>query len=763
LKKNYRLFLVISSLLFASGLLAQKPTSGSNNNTPQVNTAKKRCATTEAIKRRLQNDPAYFAAYQRKLNEFHRSKQNSSLPKSHTAKLTGIVTIPVVVHIILPNPQVVTDADVQYFIDRLNLDFSGLNPDSTNGAPFYGVRGHSLIRFALAKRDPNGRPTIGIVRRSSAAKIGFDEPQAIKNASSGGSAPWPTNDYYNIWVGESDDGLLGIAPEIGPGSATDDGVCINYQVFSNNNCYTDPTFSLARTAVHEIGHNFGLYHIFEGGCNNEDFKQLTAPNMSLPAELLSPSDDTPAQVSETTSCPSGIVNSGCPSSPTPPGRMYQNFMDYTEDACYSMFTKGQVERMHYVLENFRSGYLTSKGLQPVAAPVTFDVSVFESVNPGGGEVNGCTPSSYPSTLLCGGNITPKFRIRNYGTTTITSLVVGYTLNNGTPITRNITVNLLPNATSVVSFPAVAVSAGINEFKFFTSSPNGQEDAVKSNDTLTTTLTISSPTTTPINEGFESTFPPQGWTVLNPDNSLTWEKINIGHNSTASAYINNYNYSSFGQKDDLYTPIFQYGEVDSLKLSFDLSAAVYSDPNTRSIPLDTLEILVTKDCGNSFTSVYKKWGAALQTLGNPAQAYTDEFFPQNNAQWRTEEIDLTRFKNDGSILIAFRSTTNWENNIFIDNVQVRTRVLPQTLKAKGYLVLPTVSNGNFALWLYQNADRLKYIAVYNSTGHMVWRKEYNGSADAYIPVNLHGQPAGVYFVKWGFVGQNRAVTERIIIQ
>ena len=717
----------------------------------------------EAIKRRLQKDRNYYTAYQRKLNEFQRSKVSATLPRSHTARLTGITTVPVVVHIILPNPQVVTDADVQYFIDRLNLDFSGLNPDSTNASPFYGARGHSLIRFALAKRDPDGKPTIGIVRRSSSARIGFDEPQAVKDGASGGSSPWPTTDYYNIWVGISDDGLLGIAPEIGPGTATDDGVCINYLAFSNNVCYTDSTFSLARTAVHEIGHNFGLYHIFEGGCNDEDFKQLTAPDMSLPSELLSPSDDTPPQLSETTTCPSGTVNSGCSTARNPPGKMYQNFMDYTEDACYSMFTKGQVERMHYVLENFRSGYLTSKGLLPVTPPTAFDVSVFETVNPGGGEVNGCTPFSYPSTLLCSDNIIPKFRVRNYGTTTITSLVVGYTLNNGTPITRNITVNLLPNTTTVVSFPEITVSSDINEFKFFTSAPNGQEDAVKTNDTLITTLSISTPTSSPINEGFESTFPPPGWTVSNPDNGITWQKASVGQNSTASAYIDNYDYSSSGQIDDLYTPIFQFGKIDSLKLSFDLSAAVYSDPNTRTIPLDTLEILVTNDCGNTFTSVYKKWGSALQTLEQPAEPYTDEFFPTNNSQWRTEHVDLTRFKNDGSILIAFRNTTNWENNIFIDNVQVRTRLLPQTLKAKGYLVLPTMSKGNFALWLYQYPERLKHIAVYNSLGSMVWKKEFNGNADAYIPVNLQGQPAGVYFVKWELAGENRTFSERIIIQ
>jgi hypothetical protein len=91
------------------------------------------------------------------------------------------------------------------------------------------------------------------------------------------------------------------------------------------------------------------------------------------------------------------------------------------------------------------------------------------------------------------------------------------------------------------------------------------------------------------------------------------------------------------------------------------------------------------------------------------------------------------------------------------------VLPDLLKQKGYLVLPTINHGEFGLWLYQKQNTLKYVTVYNSLGHLVWKKEFNGNADAYIPVNLQGQPAGIYFVKWGFAGESHAVTERIIIQ
>ncbi|MGN6163633.1 MAG: hypothetical protein ACTHOF_03755, partial [Flavisolibacter sp.] len=110
-----------------------------------------------------------------KLNQMNLLTRNGTSQKKEptpstsvlsTYRLTSIVTIPVVVHIVLPNPFMVTDADVQAQIDRLNLDFSGFNPDSTNApSQFLAVRGHSQIQFCLAKRTPGGQPTSGIERR----------------------------------------------------------------------------------------------------------------------------------------------------------------------------------------------------------------------------------------------------------------------------------------------------------------------------------------------------------------------------------------------------------------------------------------------------------------------------------------------------------------------------------------------------------------------------------------------------------------------
>ena len=664
MKKFTQTLLALFLLLFVFNAIAQKPVSSTVG---EKQRPIQRCGTDEAIQHQMETDPAFKAMMEKREKDYQDYvKANLNNPSAFTARtstLTGPVIIPVVVHIVLPNPNIITDADVQYFIDRLNLDYSGFNPDSTNGTQFYNVRGHSLLRFQLARRDPSGNYTSGIERLSGTTQIGNGEPQAIKNAATatGGLAPWPFQQYYNLWVGENNGGLLGIAPAIGPGTASSDGVCVNYQAFSNSGCgYTIPAFELARTAVHEIGHNFGLYHTFQGGCTTSELTlNITTPGCSFPASLLG-TDDTPPLGTATSGCPTGSVASNCAGVPNPPGKMYQNYMDYTDDPCYSMFTSAQVDRMHYVLEYCRGGgYLTTQGHLPPASMPALDAAAMAIVSPGGSELIGCTPVSYPAPT-CPGSFTPKIRIENRGTTTITSITVALSINATTVATQTFTgLNIATTKNTVLTFTAAQnLVSGANVITYTLSAPNGGTDAVAANNVATSTLNISNATTAPFVQDFTGTaFPP-----ANMSNNLgaKWVRNAAGN---GSAFIDNYNNATVGEISDLRTYPINLGPapLDSMIITWDLAHKNYGGNYN-----DTLAVLVSNDCGATFTTLWKNWGAALATAGASTAAYTTPAA----TDWKTQRISIGgALINNGPVIIAFRNINRYGNNIFIDNVNV----------------------------------------------------------------------------------------------
>jgi hypothetical protein len=673
---------MVLSLLSATMVVAQV-----NKHTGQpIPTIK--CATEDAIQRQYQTDPAFRALMDQRERDFQTWKaanQGRLNEFARTSTLTGPVVIPIVFHIVLTNPNIVSDADCQYVVDRLNIDFAGINADSTNGVPFYGVRGHSLIRFCLAKRDPAGNFTTGIERKVGTAGIAGGEPQPLKSVATGGLNPWDVTRYYNVWVGTSTGGILGIAPAIGVGTAASDGVCVNVQSFAgpaaasagNSGTPASPgscapviaAFNLGRTAVHEIGHNFGLYHTFSGCSDGADMAQLTSPSCQLPPTILSLPDDTPQQSTPTSGCPTGTVASNCAGAPNPPGKQYQNYMDYTDDACYSMFSKTQVERMHWVLENCRVGYLTSNGCTPPASIATLDGAITEIVNPGGSETLAaptCTTINY-ALPTCPGPITPRVRVQNVGTTTLTSVTINYVIG-ATNVTTTYPVNLATGKSAVIVLGAVPTALGANTLTATITQVNATVDPVTANNSLAANFTLVGPSALPRTADFvAATFPPVGFTINNPNANNTWVRNANGNGNAGSAFIDYYNFNQVGQFDEIRsTPASVPAGTTEITVKFDLAHKNFPGFN------DNLSVWYSTDCGVTWTTTgYSKSGAVLATAGTSTANYTTPAA----ADWRTETISFTNAVAlaAGQIQFAIRGTNGYGNNIFVDNINISVPV------------------------------------------------------------------------------------------
>src|SRR5687768_10167531 len=124
----------------------------------------RRCATMEVLKNSLEKDPALKESYEKDMQRIQQlAAERAGNPLAR--EMATPVYLPVVFHIVLPDPTAVTDKMIEDQLAVLNRDFAGLNGDSVNiPAAFKPLFGKSKIQFVLAKRTPGNLPSSGIER-----------------------------------------------------------------------------------------------------------------------------------------------------------------------------------------------------------------------------------------------------------------------------------------------------------------------------------------------------------------------------------------------------------------------------------------------------------------------------------------------------------------------------------------------------------------------------------------------------------------------
>ena len=339
-----------------------------------------RCFTSEMEQLRREADPTMMSLEEQKAWIAKMAKDNANNPSTQKASRN----IPVVVHVIhngdaLGSGENISDAQVLSQIAVLNADFSATNSDFGNTpSAFTSVAANMDFQFCMAQTDPNGQPTDGIDRVNyGTASFGQSATESMKAATQ-----WDPSKYFNIWVvrfGGDLNGVLGYAQFPNSGSANTDGLVVAYNVYGTTGAVQAP-YNKGRTTTHEIGHCFGLYHIW-----GDDGTACTGSDGIA---------DTPNQADENYGCPNFATNTSCSNS----GDMSMNYMDYTDDACMYMFTNGQKAVVDGVFASAprRASLLTSTVCN--AAAITADFTGTPTTINEGGSVTFTDASSSPDNL-----------------------------------------------------------------------------------------------------------------------------------------------------------------------------------------------------------------------------------------------------------------------------------------------------------------------------------------------------------------------------
>ncbi len=302
-----------------------------------------------------------------------------------------------------------------------------------------------------------------------------------------------------------------------------------------------------------------------------------------------------------------------------------------------------------------------------------DISIIATTGVGtnDAQISGIITPANGSTISCS-SIFPKVTITNVGTNNLTAATINVRLNGTFAFSQNWTGSLATGAsTDVTLSTALSVPTnGSNTIKVHTTLPNGQIDATPANDTATSVFTKLAPSALPVVNGFETALLPAGWSSVNPDgDAFSWFRFNpaggASGGSVWAAVMDNYNNPAQGTIDDLVTPVINTSGLlanDSLLLSFDLAHKNYPDAGFE----DSLKVLVSTNCGATWTTVWSMGDPQLATAGSSTGLYN----PPAAGDWRTFKPAIgNNIFGGGQILVAFRNVNGFGNTMFLDNINI----------------------------------------------------------------------------------------------
>lgn len=619
-----------------------------------------------------------------------------------TENSNDIRIIPVVVHVIHNGgTENISKAQIERQIEILNEDYGKLA-----GTPGDGAGVDTRVRFCLAKTDPQGRCTDGIVR----IKTPLTTHQPVDRAALKQLSFWDNTRYLNMYIVKTISGNVGGYSSFPYAPPDEDGLVVRHNLFGDNGT---AAASGGRTATHEVGHWFGLYHTFNGGCGQD-----TCADGDLVC-------DTPPVADPNYSC-NLSANSCGNDNPNLPDQV-RNYMDYTPDACKNIFTEGQKSRIQATLDTVRTYIWSVENLLATGCDSAYQPP---PVCPVAADFVTLTPQ-----VCLGGKVYFIDRSLNVATSW------QWFFPGGTPAAstlQNPTVTYDTLGTFSVSL--IAVNANGSDTLFLENYVNVTEPGIGQ----------SLPFSANFDDGI---FPPTGAEIYNPDLGITWELDSAASHSTPySARIDNLININYGTRDEIVLPFLDLSTAnpDSALLLTFWWAYARSDPNYS----DELIVQISKDCGVNYTNILTKSGNSLVT--GPTQ--TTPFIP-TAAQWKKATVNLAQYKTEQYVKIRFVNVTDGGNRLYLDDIQINGGLLTATDEPEQAVlpvrILPNPARDIALVQTEKNWTEPLRVRAFDSLGRLL--RDYG--PDSGNSLDLAGFPAGLVFFKIESAG--RTMTLRLV--
>lgn len=686
------------------------------------------CNTYDAMEEAFKADPNLKIKYnlvQSQLDlEYQQALNNTAQQKTTAAP---VYTIPVVFHVM--GPQNISDQVFINCINQVNKDYGRKGSDTGSiNSNFRPIYPDAEIVFALAKKDPNGNCTNGIMRYDNQSS-NWSQNSPNYAYSGTGTNRWPRDKYLNIYIVGCISSAQISCPSTGglflggytylPGSAPSqaaDAIVMLGSLLGQNQI-TD-----ARTLSHEIGHWLNLAHTF-GSTNS--------PGQTCGDDGVT---DTPITRGVQSQCPSSTVNT-CSGS----GNLWnvENIMDYS--SCPKMFTQGQATRMRTALTS------TAGQRNNLSTPANL---LFTGISSGAT----CLPVANfkaNKTSVCVGTPVIYSNLSQVGATGS----VSWTFEGGNP------------ATSTSTAPSVTYATpGTYSVSLTATNPDGTNTLNRTS--YITVVNGGGGYQAPITHDFEGSALPSDFTIVNNNaGSVTWQaNTATGGNSTAqSIFINNASATSTGGHIDYFeTPFYNLSNTTNIALTY-----YYAYARKVAAQKDTFRVFYSLDCGGSWVNINGVPNTTSMATNSGGTLATP--FVPTDAQFKLATIPPTLISvlaNKPSVKLRFyfRSdiSAGSSNNIYIDQINLSGSVgINELENSIGLSIYPNPTSStatiNFNL---TNAQTAK-IEVMDLLGRVVEQSSVNGAEINYTVNKSESLAKGVYIVNLDI--NNQRISKKLIIE
>lgn len=284
-------------------------------------------------KDKLEHDEASVSMYNKHVEDIERK-----IKDAEKETIIKPLSIQVIFHLLHSNDIELTKNQIHDQLDALNRDFNNKSlienhPNDIDGT-FYKLARDAKINFILKEGSIPTTETDAVYIPSPTWQSWDDMKQVTK----GGVSSESPDRCINIWVSNLPSGMASYATSIYRDVGSDlEGIVLDAKYFNQD---ATSQYNQGKTLTHLMGNYLGLYDLWDDKRHCQD-------------DYV---DDTPIHNSSNFGKPAHKHITTCPEENYAP-EMLMNFMDNSDDELQTMFTAGQVLRMHTILNLFRQGLI----------------------------------------------------------------------------------------------------------------------------------------------------------------------------------------------------------------------------------------------------------------------------------------------------------------------------------------------------------------------------------------------------------------------